>query len=389
MKGNNNLILNISLFTLLIVLPLFAAENNQLCKVFHHGSQDNQVLSDCNAVLEVGKVVFYFTKEPKIELVSEKQLDNQKKQIIFSFSSAIIKSDEYTRVLQALQRIKPLNYTLALKQVKQGLQFSISYNPSKVEIVYDTCDLINLYKGAVFTFYSKELLEKIKEEGKPLIRMVSNEIKPHVIIDCGHGGSDIGTVGYNNLKEKDITLQIGLKVAQLLKKNGFDVQLTRDCDIFMPLDQRTICNANPNKAVFVSIHANASENINASGIETFCLSPPLLRQCFKTMDEYNSRILEYMVCEQFKKSNKLATFLHQHVITCAHQKNSYVRNRHVKYAVSQVLLGAVVPSALVELGFLSNKYEATLLQNTEYQEALATGICSGILAYFNSLNSLS
>jgi len=363
-----------------------SAEPNQLCKIFHHGSFEDQLMHNSDVILEIGKVVFYFSKEPEVRLLANRKLNGQNQEMTFFFPLTVVQQGECTKMLQSLCTVAHSLYSIAVEQVNKpvvGLRFSIKYNPQKIEITYDSFDSIGLYRGLVFTLYNKKLLEKIKDQGEPLIRTVSNDKKPSVIIDCGHGGSDNGTIGYGDVKEKDITLQIGLKVAGLLERRGIKVSLTRTSDLFVPLDQRTKLTGHPGRSVFISIHANSSHNEMASGIETFCLSPPLLHRCFKTMDDYTTRLLSYISCDYYRKSNKLANCLHQHVIALANQKNPHLNDRYVKHAVSQVLLGSVVPSALVEFGFLSNKHEAVLLQDPEYQSTLAAGICLGVLDYFS------
>lgn len=369
------------------------AEQNHLCKVFHHGLKKKQHISPDTSILEKGKVVFYFSKDPQIRLVQDKNLNAHKKQMTFMFPMTEVKGKECMQMLQSLGFIDNGFYSVVIdpsKTVSDGLQLSITYDPEKVEMTYDTFDSIGLYKGLVFTFYDKLLLEKMKKHGQSLIRMAAVDKKPNVIIDCGHGGSDTGSIGCGNLQEKDVTLQVGLQVAKLLKNKGVNTLLTRDSDVFVSLDKRTCrLNIHPSNSIFVSIHANSSDNKKASGIETFCLSPPLLKQNFKTMADYSAKIVEYISYEQYKKSLNLAQSVQHNLVVTTSKKNSHLNDRHVKHAVSQVLLGTVVPSILVELGFVSNEREAELLRDADYQLALATGILLGVLDYFNRIKILS
>lgn len=380
------------IFSLLVGFRMYAAEQNQLCKIFHHGLHKGNGQHG-RAVLEIGKIVFYFAKDPEIRLISNEHLNDQRKQLIFLFPMISIKDNECRAMMDALRNDGNQWYNVALEQVQRpapGLRFSILYDPRTIEMTYDTFDSIGLYKGVVFTFYNKMLLEKMKDKSQPLIHVVANDKKPDVIIDCGHGGNDTGAIGCGNLQEKEVTLQVGLNVATLLRRKGINTLLTRDRDVFVPLDKRTSCmNMDPSHSIFISIHTNSADNKKASGIETFCLSPPLLKRNFKTMSDYSVRLLEYITLDKYKKSQILATRLHHHLILSACQKNHQLIDRHVKHAVSQILLGTIVPSVLIELGFLSNDQEAALLKNAEYQQALAAGICTGILDYFNSAKSLS
>jgi len=367
------------------------AAQNQLCKIFLHDLLQGRNGVD-SGVIEVAKLVFYFAKDPEVRLLSDK-LVKGRKQLTFLIPSTQIKNKECINMLEMLRAQKNLLYTINLEPVAgpaEGLNLSILFDPDAIEVTYDTFDSISLYKGLVFTFYDKRLLEKMKDKSNPLIRMAAHEKKCQVIIDCGHGGADVGATGYNGIQEKGLTLTIGLQVAALLKEHGITTFLTRDKDVFVPLDQRTRYGlAFDCDSIFISLHANFAENQTASGIETFCLSPPLLKRSFKTMKDYTAKILEYIMCDKYKKSLMLATDLHNNIIVSARQKNPHIIDRHVKHAVSQVLLGTVVPSVLIELGFISNKDEAMLLQQHQYQQFLAKGICDGVLSYFKNIKVLS
>jgi len=358
---------------------------NQLCKVFHHDLSSSQLNSGS---IELGKVVFYFLQNPEIKMVSDKN-NQSKKQLTFLFPSTEIKSKECIEMIKNISLHQSKWYTVFLKSIKKpvvGLSLSIIFDPSEIECAYDTFDAISLYKGIVFTFYDKKLLEGIKVKTNPIIRMASHEIKPSVIIDCGHGGRDTGAIGCQGVKEKNITLNIGIQLAALLKEKGIDTILTRDKDVFVPLDKRTRSVANCSRnSIFVSIHANYAQNQMASGIETFCLSPPLLKCDFKTTQNYETKLLECVMCNKYKKSQLLARSIHDNVISVAREKNKKLVDRHVKNAVSQVLLGSCVPAILIELGFVSNKRESTLLQQREYQQTLVKGICAGVFSYFKNI----
>ncbi len=226
--------------------------------------------------------------------------------------------------------------------------------------------------------YNNELLGKIKDTNKPIIQVACNT-PPKIIIDCGHGGIDKGAVGHNNIIEKNINLQVGLQVAQLLKKKNIEVCLTRDSDTTMLLDERTTF-ANRQKAdLFVSIHANADPKKNSSGIETYCLAHHLFKE-----DEHEAipSVLNKQLRDKYAKSEKLAQSVHKAMLGEISSHHP-VKDRRIKYDVAQVLLGTNMPAILVEIGYVTHEQESQLLAQAAYQSFIAHGIVQGIDAYLN------
>ncbi|MDK2562615.1 N-acetylmuramoyl-L-alanine amidase [Romboutsia sedimentorum] len=168
-----------------------------------------------------------------------------------------------------------------------------------------------------------------------------------VFIDPGHGGKDSGAIGVNNLLEKTINLQVAKKVDSLLKKQGLDVKLSRDSDIFLSLNDRTTIANNWKADCFVSIHCNAFDGI-AKGIETFA---------------YKSN------------TSDLATKVHHQVLNTG----AYTLNRGVKTASFYVLRNTAMRACLIELAFIDNVEDSKIL--TQRQDDLALGIAKGVCEY--------
>jgi N-acetylmuramoyl-L-alanine amidase len=185
--------------------------------------------------------------------------------------------------------------------------------------------------------------------------------RPMVVIDPGHGGKDSGTVGINGVAEKDVALSVAKKLKQLLEKQGIAVRLTRDKDKFIQLDDRTSLANKDNCALFISLHANSSSRESACGIETYFSEGSLLKQPNDKRD---------------KESKVLALDVHDCLL-----RATKAEDRKVRKEVSQVLLGTLHPSILVELGFMSNRQEAKKLSNSRYQNKLAEGLAKGIAKY--------
>lgn len=172
-------------------------------------------------------------------------------------------------------------------------------------------------------------------------------------------------------------------MASLLIKKDFNVLITRLTDDFITLDDRTeFANLCKSCQVFVSIHSNHSPNVNASGIETFCVDDSFIFSQFSHKNQDN--ILSF----KCKKCRLLASILHENILKSASTKQRNIIDRKVKNARFKVLTATDMPAVLVEVGFLSNKKEALLLRAEYYQRILAKGICNGIVSYFNTLDAL-
>lgn len=133
----------------------------------------------------------------------------------------------------------------------------------------------------------------------------------------------------------------------------------------------------------ISIHANSGSQKTISGIETFCHQPKLFTSRLKEGNKNVYPVVDIIDQTLFERSNLLAQLVHQNMLDAARQQNKQVVDRNVKHKVAQLLLGSDLPSIIVEVGFLTNEREATLLQNKSYQKSLAEGISKGLDQFFN------
>jgi len=219
-----------------------------------------------------------------------------------------------------------------------------------------------------------------------------------IVVDPGHGGHDPGAVGSGGAQEKDIVLSIGLKLRQLLKEElGLDVVMTRSSDVFIPLEERTAIANKVNADLFVSVHANGANNRNASGIETYYLNLAKTEKAAQLAAKENGTSLEKVSVLQAILFDLMANYklndsahLANDVQKSLHKKirglHADVKNLGVKQGPFYVLVGATMPSILVETAFLSNAQEELRLMEADYQEATAAGIMEGIRSYISSLN---
>ena len=218
-----------------------------------------------------------------------------------------------------------------------------------------------------------------------------------IVIDPGHGGLDPGCIGKRGLQEKGVVLDICLKLKSLLgTRKDLQVILTRESDIYVPLEDRPVI-ANQKKAdLFISVHANASFNRKRSGVETFFLnfSPdPSVNEIAagenatstKNISEMKSIIVKIVQNSKLFESKELAGKIHQSLLKSLLQKRGTVKDLGVKGGPFWVLIGSDMPSVLVEVSHLSNPKEEALLNTSEYEDQVARGIYNGILEYIRSL----
>lgn len=357
---------------------------NQLNKVYHHQMASDTSASAAHASIELGSLVCYFSVAPMINSLSKNQKNKQQEDLVFFFPKTSISSSEAKAAIKSLNANKQSLYTIRFEEVTaptQGIKLYLAFDPAKVSLKYDVFDSIGLQKGVVFRFFNQQLLKELSGKCcKPVLNVASAKKPSRIVVDCGHGGKDTGTIGVFDYAEKQVTLNVGLELAHLLQDKGYKVVLTRAEDVDVPLDVRTTL-ANKKKAdLLISIHANSASNQSAQGIETYCLDERLLATIDSTLDDRAAAITGGLDRQRCAASNALAKSIHAHVLTQANKEYA-VADRFVRKSVSQLLLGSAMPSALIEVGFLSNSYEAQLLGQERYQKLLAQGICDGVVSY--------
>lgn len=216
-----------------------------------------------------------------------------------------------------------------------------------------------------------------------------------IVVDAGHGGKDPGTHA-GSLREKDIVLDIARKVRDELTAAGFEVIMTRDRDVFVPLEKRAFIANDSGADLFLSIHANAARSRRAQGLETFYLnladSPEAEEVAAREnatakvrMADMPKLIEQIMNNNRIDESRELAGAMQQAMSRRVLGKVDHPLNRGVKTAGFHVLLGAKMPAILVEVGFVSNRTEAKLLRTESHRKKLATAIAEGVEFYLTQL----
>jgi N-acetylmuramoyl-L-alanine amidase len=242
-----------------------------------------------------------------------------------------------------------------------------------------------------------------KEEGKlSLSRQMGLKIKT-IAIDAGHGGHDPGAIGRNGLKEKNVTLDIAKRLAVLVKERlGCNVIMTRDRDVFVPLEDRPALAKTKGADLFVSIHVNANRRRNARGIETYVqgLRPSdkdamatAAREnatTTKTLSNLDSELKKILRGLRKSDTDEESLYLADSVQGSL-VNNLKLVNRHagdlkarMKRAFFYVLINTEMPSILAEVGFISNPEEEKLLKTDSYRQAIAEALYEGVKKYVNA-----
>lgn len=213
-----------------------------------------------------------------------------------------------------------------------------------------------------------------------------------IVIDPGHGGKDPGAIGPRGVMEKDITLEISRLLAKRLKAKGYRVFLTRNSDCFVPLEERTAI-ANRKKAdLFLSIHINANSTHSVRGIETFFLNLTTDASAIqvaarenatnsKSLSDLQLILNDLMLNSKINESSRFASSVQTSLMKSVKGIGYAGRDLGVRQAPFYVLLGAQMPSILLELGFITNPKDCALLRKGYYQKNLADAISRGINDY--------
>lgn len=196
-----------------------------------------------------------------------------------------------------------------------------------------------------------------------------------IMLDPGHGDQDKGGSG-RIYQEKDLVLQIALRLRDKLSDKGYLVAMTRNKDIFIPLEQRAAMCESQRADLFVAIHANKAANPEITGVETFCMTPSGASSTYDSKPSYRKEKGNTLDRNNFR----LAFEVHKAILA-----KTGAFDRGVKHARFLVLRNVSCPAILIETGFLSNAVEERALGRQSYQDSLATAIAEGVLNYHKEL----
>jgi N-acetylmuramoyl-L-alanine amidase len=221
-----------------------------------------------------------------------------------------------------------------------------------------------------------------------------------IVIDPGHGGHDTGTIGPTGLREKDLVLDVGLKLKRLLEeKTNAEVIMTRSDDTFVPLEERTAIANQKAADLFISVHANASRDRSARGIETYYLNftsnPEALEVAARenaasqeSVHQLQDLIKKIALTEKIEESQDFATQVQREVYLRLKKITGAQKDRGIKKAPFVVLIGANMPSVLAEISFLTNPRDEKLLKKSDHRAQIAEALCNGVAHYVGSLGGI-
>ena len=222
-----------------------------------------------------------------------------------------------------------------------------------------------------------------------------------IVIDPGHGGHDPGTIGRGGLQEKDLVLDVARRLDRLVRQElGTEVVMTRSTDVFIPLEERTAIANQRGADLFLSIHANASRNVKARGVETYFLnfaSNPDAEAVAarensasgQTMHRLPDIVRAITLNNKIDESRDFATLVQRAMIENLSKANDNVRDRGVKQAPFVVLIGAGMPSVLAEIAFMTHTQEGRLLKSASYRQKIAEALFQGVRRYQRSLKAVT
>ncbi len=239
------------------------------------------------------------------------------------------------------------------------------------------------------------ILQETPKDQKPLhipTAPVSATLR-RIVVDAGHGGKDPGAVGPSGLLEKDVTLELAKELAvELRRLLGCEVILTRSTDVYLPLEERTAIANKVGADLFISLHANANKSRDAFGIETYYLNfskndkaaAVAAREngtTLKQVSDLELILFDLMANAKINESSRLAAEIQSSLVSRISKRYSDIRDLGVKQGPFYVLLGATMPSVLVETAFISNHREEKRLASAAYRKSSAEAIAEAIKTY--------
>jgi N-acetylmuramoyl-L-alanine amidase len=214
-----------------------------------------------------------------------------------------------------------------------------------------------------------------------------------IVIDAGHGGHDSGTLGVGGIEEKDVVLDVALRLGKLLHERlGAEIIYTRSDDTFIPLETRTAIANKAQADLFLSIHANSSRDETARGVETYYLNfttqPDALEVAARenavsdqSIHQLSDLVKKITLKDKIAESHEFASDVQESLYSGLEKGNAGLKDRGVKKAPFVVLIGANMPSILAEISFVTNPRDARQLRQPEYRERVAESLYNGVARY--------
>jgi N-acetylmuramoyl-L-alanine amidase/putative methionine-R-sulfoxide reductase with GAF domain len=297
--------------------------------------------------------------------------------------------------------------TRIVLETRANSNFSVSLEPNPYRLVVEVRKIGVTAKGAVNLFPNSGEAERnklaivIPPPTREDLQLRAHVPRMRIVVDAGHGGWDLGTVGRRGLLEKDLVLEIAERLGKLLESRlGMDVIYTRHDDNYIPLDERASIANQAQADLFVSVHANYSDLPSARGVETyytnFFTAPGSKEAGSKDVDAKLSGVKGIAtptltgadLHEKIEQSRRLAASVQRSLYGTLSAQNPGLRDRGVKEAGFVVLTESAMPGILAEVSFVSSPTDEQKLRSDGYREQIAEALYKGIARYAASPHSV-
>jgi N-acetylmuramoyl-L-alanine amidase len=376
----------ITTFLILLFLPLASYAGESLLTGFHATHKEKEQTSRFN---------LDFNERPNYNIFTL----NDPPRIVID-----IKKTKWDKTLQVTSKNNLLKAVRHFQKADDSLRVVLDINNSatlKNNFTIDPTRKNGPYRLVVDVASSPtpaKATEQKKAEFVP-IPVLKERPKPLIVIDAGHGGNDPGTIGTHGVQEKDITLQYANELQnQLLATGMYNVYLTRNSDVYIPLNERVKKARQAKGDVFISIHVNSHPSKATEGLSIYTLSENASdKEAAALAQKENKEGIisgvdmeskEFDLAELFidlaqRDTKNLSASLAESILANVKTEAKLLHNPH-RFAGFRVLTGADIPSVLIELGYLSNKKEEKLLTSEKYKNKLAKAIVKAIDNHFST-----
>lgn len=292
-------------------------------------------------------------------------------------NQGIAVNDEFIKKIRMAQPTGGI--TRVVLETKGNVDYSVKLDPNPYRLT------IEVHNPAAAPLNKPSPAIAVSPSKKPASAPSVTSAQLRIVLDAGHGGWDLGTVGKKGLLEKDLVLDIVQRLGQILEdKLSADVIYTRQDDSYLPLEKRAEI-ANVARAdLFLSIHANYSDLATARGVETYYTNTYSSMKArtgddLGTLKQVNWTGID--IREKVTGSHRFASDVQQALYGGLAAQNPDVRNRGVKEAQYVVLTGTQMPAVLAEVSFVSSPADESKLQSSEYRQHIAEALFKGIARY--------
>jgi N-acetylmuramoyl-L-alanine amidase len=273
-------------------------------------------------------------------------------------------------------------------ELRRSDKASVASHFAAKEVTAKSSAAVDMSQGSPRTSPAPAMEAKVSAQ--PLIAKTG---KFRIVLDAGHGGWDLGTVGREGLLEKDLVLDVTSRLGRLLQTRlGSEVMFTRTADTYLPLDQRADIANRVQADLFISVHANYSNSAAARGVETYytnLFSAPGAREVERHEDGTFTRPTLISLSadglhEKIEESRRLAASVQRSLYATLASSSPDIRNRGIKDSAFVVLTGTTMPSILTEISFVSSPADERNLQSVTYRQQIAEALYQGIARYEQS-----